>query len=183
MAKSRREQRRTDRQRIAPRGTGKLDRDATQDRDVGSRVAEQANRERIDAAAGPSPAAARQSIDELRARLLKSRDEAADQLRRRGRSPEGDDNAPRPRADTVLDEADEAQQSERHDLVYATRQRMAERINQLTAALERMQAETYGECIVCRGRIEPARLAAIPEAETCLRCQAERERTEPERAA
>jgi DnaK suppressor protein len=66
---------------------------------------------------------------------------------------------------------------------YAARQRLAERINRLTPALERMEAGTYGQCAACGGPIEPARLATIPDAETCLRCQAQREQTEPERAA
>ena len=46
-----------------------------------------------------------------------------------------------------------------------------------------MAAGTYGRCAVCGGPIEELRLAALPEAETCLRCQERREQAEAERAA
>ena len=184
MAKSPREQRRTDEVRAGRRGTGKLDRDdATRDRDVALRGANEAGRQPSGASPRRSISAAQPSIDELRGRLARSRDEAMAQLRRLGRSPEGEDNAPRAGTDHVLDEGDEAQASERQDLAYATRERLAERVNRLTTALERMRAGTYGQCAVCGGPIEPARLAALPEAETCLRCQTHREQPEPERAA
>jgi DnaK suppressor protein len=168
MAKSPEEQRHTDRVR-AGRGTGKLDRDAARDRDVASRDADKP--------------ATQPSMEELRARLLQSREGVREQLRRLGLSPERDDGAPRAGTDTVLDEGDEAQASERQDLAYATRQRLVERVNRLTAALDRVQAGTYGRCAVCGEPIEPGRLAALPEAETCLRCQAQREQAQPDRAA
>jgi hypothetical protein len=122
MAKSPREQRRTDRKRIAPRGTGRLDRDARPDRNVSSPRADECGADRH---GGPQPDRAAQRsfgatgqspLDELRARLVKSRDEAMEQLPRLRRSPEADDNAPRAGNDTVLDEGDEAQASERQDL-------------------------------------------------------------------
>lgn len=167
MAKSPQQQRHTDRVR-AGRGSGKLDRDAARGRDVAPRDTGDAN----------TP-----STDELRDRLTRSRDGVIEQLRRLGISPERDDNAPRAGADTVLDEGDEAQASERQDLAYAARQRLVERVDRLTAALDRLHAGSYGRCSVCGEPIEPGRLAALPEAETCLRCQAQREEEEPDRAA
>jgi RNA polymerase-binding transcription factor len=58
---------------------------------------------------------------------------------------------------------------------FATRQRLSERIHRLAGALDRMEAGTHGMCSVCGEPIERARLAAMPEADTCLRCQAELE--------
>ena len=51
---------------------------------------------------------------------------------------ESDDSAPGAGPEPVLDEGDEAQISERNDMAFMTRERLAERINRLTAALERV---------------------------------------------
>jgi DnaK suppressor protein len=56
------------------------------------------------------------------------------------------------------------------------RQRLAERIDRLTAALERIAQGRYGVCEVCGEPIEPARLQAVPESETCVKCQKDRGR-------
>lgn len=44
------------------------------------------------------------------------------------------------------------------------------RATQLSAALGRMAAGTFGLCLRCRGPIQPARLEAIPEVTTCIDC-------------
>lgn len=44
-------------------------------------------------------------------------------------------------------------------------------IRQLTAALDRIDAGTYGRCERCGERIAPARLEALPHASACIRCQ------------
>jgi RNA polymerase-binding transcription factor DksA len=41
------------------------------------------------------------------------------------------------------------------------------RLNEIKAALERAEKETYGICRVCQGEIEDERLEANPAAETC----------------
>ena len=172
MARRPGKQRGTDARRIGARGTGKLDRDARADRRTVRR------RGAKPARPGPETPAR----EDPRARLMRERDDAIEQLRRLGISPETDENAPRV-PDSVLDEGDQAQASERQDLAYATRERLAVRINRLTAALQRIEDGTYGQCAVCGQPIEPARLAALPEAETCLRCQEEREQAAAEQAA
>jgi RNA polymerase-binding transcription factor DksA len=40
----------------------------------------------------------------------------------------------------------------------------------ILAALERVRAGTYGRCLSCGEPIPYARLAAIPEAQTCIDC-------------
>lgn len=57
-----------------------------------------------------------------------------------------------------------------------TRERLADRINRLTAALERVVEGTYGRCEGCGRDIERPRLEALPEASRCLECQARSER-------
>jgi uncharacterized protein (DUF302 family)/RNA polymerase-binding transcription factor DksA len=46
----------------------------------------------------------------------------------------------------------------------------------IDAALQRIDAHTYGVCVTCTEPIEPARLVKIPEAARCLACQREIER-------
>jgi DnaK suppressor protein len=118
-------------------------------------------------------------MKKARERLERERDAAIGRLRELGISPHLDEeDAPHAGTDTVRDEGDVAQASERQDLSFMTRERVAERVNQLSAALRRLEEGQYGICERCGGRIEPARLAALPEATTCRACQeiVERER-------
>ena len=117
---------------------------------------------------------------QMRARIEKERESLIAQLREIGLTPVVGHAGAHGDVDQPRDEGDYAQASERRDLSFMTRERLAERINRLTVALERLGAGTYGECEVCGGRIEPARLDAIPDAARCLQCQ---ERAEREPAA
>jgi RNA polymerase-binding transcription factor DksA len=38
--------------------------------------------------------------------------------------------------------------------------------------MDRLSKGSYGICVECAEPIAPARLAAVPEVETCIRCQA-----------
>lgn len=49
------------------------------------------------------------------------------------------------------------------------------RIAQAKAALRALELGEYGECRMCGGEIEAARLNARPEAPLCLQCQQTRE--------
>ena len=44
-------------------------------------------------------------------------------------------------------------------------------VEQITAALDRLSAGTYGRCTRCDGAILPARLEVLPSAPTCIDCQ------------
>ncbi len=48
-------------------------------------------------------------------------------------------------------------------------------LRSVEAALQRIGEGTYGECEVCGKAISPARLAALPDTETCRPCQERRE--------
>lgn len=74
------------------------------------------------------------------------------------------------------DEVDQIQVSASRDIGLATRELLQERANRLSAALERLSEGTYGVCVECAEPIAPARLEAVPEVETCIRCQAGLER-------
>ena len=69
------------------------------------------------------------------------------------------------------DEGDQAQANETREISFATRERLAERVKRLSAALDRLNDGEYGVCMECTERISPARLRAVPEVQTCIRCQ------------
>ena len=76
------------------------------------------------------------------------------------------------------DEVDGSQITTSREIGWATRERLVERVNHLSAALDRLRDGEYGVCIECDERISPARLSALPEVETCVRCQDRLERHE-----
>ena len=69
------------------------------------------------------------------------------------------------------DEVDEIQANERREIGFATRELLVERVNRITAALDRLNQGEYGICAECGENIAPARLRALPEVQTCVRCQ------------
>jgi RNA polymerase-binding transcription factor DksA len=87
-------------------------------------------------------------------------------------------------ADAVLDEGDEVSVDHAQHLSLATRERLTGRLRRLQSALDRLERGEYGRCVDCGRPIEPARLRALPEVETCLACQERRARSgRPDAAA
>ena len=72
---------------------------------------------------------------------------------------------------SYADEVDEIQANERREIGFATRELLVERVNALSAALDRLNEGQYGTCVECGEAIAPARLQALPEVQTCVRCQ------------
>ena len=75
------------------------------------------------------------------------------------------DNSP------FADEVDEIQANESREIGFATRELLVARVNRLSAALDRLSDGGYGTCVECGEEISPARLRAMPEVQTCVRCQ------------
>ena len=69
------------------------------------------------------------------------------------------------------DEVDQIQATASRDVGLATRDLLLERVNRLSAALDRLHEGEYGVCVECAEPIAPARLDAVPEVQTCVRCQ------------
>lgn len=69
------------------------------------------------------------------------------------------------------DEVDGIQANESREVGLATRELLMERVNRLSAALDRMSEGAYGTCVECGEGISAARLHAMPEVQTCVRCQ------------
>ena len=118
-------------------------------------------------------------MDEIRMKLEKELREAIGRLRQVGGGLAADDlpgaiggNSP------FADEVDEIQANESRELGFATRTMLVERVNRLADALDRLREGAYGVCVECGEQIAPARLRALPEVQTCVRCQDRRERME-----
>lgn len=80
------------------------------------------------------------------------------------------------------DEADVIQVNESREIGFATRALLVARVNRLSEALDRFDRGEYGVCVECDEPISPARLRAMPEVQTCVRCQDELERRQRARA-
>ena len=74
------------------------------------------------------------------------------------------------------DEFDEIQETVRREIGFATRELLVARVQRLQAALERLRDGGYGTCVECGEPIAVARLRALPEVQTCVRCQDRLER-------
>ncbi len=74
------------------------------------------------------------------------------------------------------DDVDGIQESVRREIGFATRELLVERAHRLRAALDRLREGEYGTCVECGETIAPARLRALPEVQTCVRCQDRLER-------
>ncbi|MES2949297.1 MAG: TraR/DksA family transcriptional regulator [Pseudomonadota bacterium] len=68
-----------------------------------------------------------------------------------------------------------AQLASERELEFALGEREMAELSAIDAALTRLQAGSYGECIDCGTHIAPARLQATPEAARCIKCQEKRE--------
>lgn len=64
-----------------------------------------------------------------------------------------------------------AQVASERDVEFALNERETAELGAIDAALERIDAGTYGLCSDCGGAITPQRLHALPEAARCITCQ------------
>jgi DnaK suppressor protein len=68
-----------------------------------------------------------------------------------------------------------AQVNTERDLEFALDERELAEVAELDAALQRLQAGTYGQCVDCSEPIALPRLQATPQAARCLACQTQKE--------
>ncbi len=111
-------------------------------------------------------------MESIRKRLEQDLRVAADRLRQMGGAVAVEE-APGAIGDNTpfADEVDEIQANESREIGFATRELLVERVNRLSAALDRLNEGDYGTCVECDEPISPARLRAMPEVQTCVRCQ------------
>ena len=80
------------------------------------------------------------------------------------------------RAEASADHFGQAQDSQAQvntarDLEFALDAHESAELDQIEAALQRIEAGTYGQCVDCGVSIPVARLHAAPEAARCIACQ------------
>jgi RNA polymerase-binding transcription factor DksA len=116
-------------------------------------------------------------MDELRNRIEKELGSVMDRLRQLGGAVVIEefpgalgDNSP------FSDPTEEVQVQGEREVSFATRSLLVERANRLAEALDRLREGEYGTCEECGEPIAPARLKAMPEVTTCVRCQDKLER-------
>jgi DnaK suppressor protein len=69
------------------------------------------------------------------------------------------------------EQMDEIQYASERDLAILNVDREYQILQQVKAALRRIHAGRFGTCIECESAIGPGRLAAVPWALRCIRCQ------------
>jgi len=79
------------------------------------------------------------------------------------------------------DEIDRIQQATEREYAIGSLERNYSRLREVTAAIGRLDEDTFGICLNCEEEIMPKRLAAVPWAPLCIVCQeaADRERESP----
>jgi DnaK suppressor protein len=78
------------------------------------------------------------------------------------------------------DTLEDARASEDFDLHADLIARTEDRIAEIHAAFERLDAGTYGICAKCQQEIDLARIRAVPFADLCARCEGARRHTHTE---
>ena len=113
-------------------------------------------------------------MDEIRIRLEQELGKTVSRLKMVARPDEIEDLPAT--LGSIFDDADKIQADQAREMGLMTKGRLLQRANKLVAALRRLETGDYGLCTQCGDAIKPARLAALPEVETCLTCQDEIER-------
>ncbi len=106
------------------------------------------------------------SNDSFRRRLLARREELTTRRQRVARDL-GRQNEP-----LAADFSDQATQVQNDEVLEAIGDSASQELEAIDAALERLAGGRFGYCGACGGRIEDARLEAVPYAVKCSRCAA-----------
>jgi DnaK suppressor protein len=116
-------------------------------------------------------------MDDIRQRLESELSHTMDRIRHIGGGTVLEDFPGAAGDNTPLaDEVDVIRLNEDREMSFATRSLLVERANKLAEALDRLRGGEYGICEECGEAIAPARLRAMPEVTTCVRCQDQLER-------
>jgi RNA polymerase-binding transcription factor len=121
-----------------------------------------------------------ETMDEIKKRLERELSHTMQRIRHMGGVMTYEDlGAGRVANTTPADEVDVIRLNEDREMSFATRSLLVERANKLAEALDRLRGGEYGVCEECGEAIAPARLRAMPEVTTCVRCQDRLERMLP----
>jgi DnaK suppressor protein len=76
------------------------------------------------------------------------------------------------------DLGDRALSTVSRDLLYQLSAGERDVLRRIDAALDRMEAGTYGDCVHCKKKVQKGRLEAVPWARHCIECQELQDRGE-----
>lgn len=76
------------------------------------------------------------------------------------------------------DALDEVQYATERDLAIRNLDRESGLLRNVRSALHRLQDSSFGTCVRCEKEISPKRLAAVPWAPFCIRCQEHADRNQ-----
>lgn len=110
-------------------------------------------------------------ITSAREELLSERDDLLATLAQCRSTADGE----RPDAPDGMGETEHLSHAEQVELTSRVASMTEEALANVEAALERIEAGTYGTCVGCGGPVGEARLEAIPAAALCVECQGTRE--------
>ena len=110
-------------------------------------------------------------FNDLRTILESRRFEVVRELQNKIRAVRSDGTADR----DVLEDAERSELDLQDDIGFALIQLKTEMLNQIDAALRRLDEGHYGDCFECGGEIAEARLRALPFAVRCRDCEQSRE--------
>ena len=111
-------------------------------------------------------------LTRLRKQLESEREAAREELREYGADPESQRVHKIPGLDENF--ADLAQATAERSEIYALIEQTRARLAEVDAALETMDAGTYGICVDCGSEIAEARLEARPLSVRCVQCASQR---------
>lgn len=118
-------------------------------------------------------------MDEIKKRLERELSHTMQRIRHIGGVMTVEEHGGRGDNTPLADEVDVIRLNEDREMSFATRSLLVERANKLAEALDRLRGGEYGVCEECGEEIAPARLRAMPEVTTCVRCQDRLERMLP----
>jgi len=110
-------------------------------------------------------------FNDLRTILESRRSEVVRELQNKIRAVRSDGTADR----DVLEDAERSELDLQDDIGFALIELKTEMLNQIDAALRRLDEGKYGDCFECGGEIAKARLRALPFAVRCRDCEQSRE--------
>ena len=110
-------------------------------------------------------------MDDIRGRIAEDLRIAVSRLRQPGGTAAAEPVSRTIGDGCLADEVDAIQVNESREIGFAMRERLMARVSRLSAALDRVNDGEYGVCVECGQSISATRLRAVPEAQTCVRCQ------------
>ena len=111
-------------------------------------------------------------IEQLKEKLEKERESLQKELQTfaaEDKNVKGNWDAKRINADDT-DMEEKADEVEEYDNMLSLEHSLESKLKEVTLALEKISAGTYGVCEKCGKEIEKERLEAYPEAKLCIKC-------------